>query len=190
MAETTQRRLPLAKVRHEPSSALQLAERTGLTLIHLSGRPERMDFLEAIRSALGVDLPLAPNTSARSGDLALFWLGPGRWLIESERGGGADLEMRLRDAQPPGAAIADVSSGRAVIRVSGEAARRTLAADCPVDLHPRSFPPGTVVQTMLAGMSAMLHARPDRDGFDIYVARSYAVAAWEWLAKDGVVASR
>jgi len=190
VAETPQRRSPLAKLRHESSGSLQLAERTGLTLVHLAGRPERMDFLKAIRSALGVDLPLAPNTSARSGDLTVFWLGPKRWLIEGEQEGGADLEMRLRDAQPPGAAMADVSSGRAVIRVSGEAARRTLAADCPVDLHPRSFPPGTVVQTMLAGMSAMLHVLPDRDGFDIYVARSYAVTAWEWLGKDGVVAAR
>jgi hypothetical protein len=36
---------------------------------------------------------------------------------------------------------------------------------------------------MLAGMSVMMHALPDGDAFDLYVARSYAVAAWEWLAR-------
>lgn len=187
MAETPERRSPLARVRHEPSGALQLAERTGLTLVHLAGRPRRADFLEATRSALGVALPLAPNTTAHTDELTVFWLGPTRWLIACA---GADVEKRLRDADPPGAALADVSSGWAVIRIAGEAARHTLASDCPVDLHPRSFPPGAVVHTMLAGMSVMLHALPDSHGFDIYVARSYALAAWEWLAEDGCGAPR
>jgi sarcosine oxidase, subunit gamma len=147
VAETPQRHSPLAKARYEPSGGLRLAERRGLTLIHLAGRPERVEFLEAIRGALGVDLPLAPNTSARSGDLTVLWLGPGRWLIESS---GADAGTRLRGAAPPGAAVTDVSSGRAVIRIAGDVARRTLAAECPLDLHPRSFPPGAAVQTMFA----------------------------------------
>jgi len=42
---------------------------------------------------------------------------------------------------------------------------------------------------MLAGMSVILHALPDREGFDIYVARSYALDAWKWLAEDGADAS-
>jgi sarcosine oxidase subunit gamma len=180
VTEAPQRRSPLAKVRHEASGALQLAKRTGLTLVHLAGRPGRTDFLDATRGALGVALPLAPNTSAHTDELTVFWLGPTRWLIACAD---ADVEKRLRDADPQGAALADVSGGRVVILVSGEAARRRLAEDCPVDLHRQSLPPGAAVQTMLAGMSVMMHALPDGDAFDLYVARSYAIAAWEWLAR-------
>jgi sarcosine oxidase subunit gamma len=180
MAEVPARHSPLAKSRQQPSGALQLEElRRGLTLIHLAGRPQNAEFLDATRRALDVDLPLAASTTARSDELTVFWLGPTRWLIASAA---PEVETRLRDADPPGAAISDVTGGRVVIRVAGEAAPRTLAADCPVDLHPRSFPPGTAVQTMFAGASVILHALPDRNGFDVYVARSYALAVWEWLA--------
>jgi sarcosine oxidase subunit gamma len=182
VAEAPARHSPLTRARRESSGALQLAERTGLTLIHLAGRPARAEFLEAIRRALDVDLPLAPNTTARAEGLTVFWLGPTRWLIAGEQPTGAEVETRLRAAHAPGAALADVSGGRVVIRVSGAAARRRLAEDCPVDLHRQSLPPGAAVQTMLAGMSVMMHALPDGDAFDLYVARSYAVAAWEWLA--------
>jgi len=178
MAEAA-RHSPLAKSRQQPSGDLQLEERRGLTLIHLAGRPQSAEFLEASRRALGVDLPLAANTTARSDELAIFWLGPTRWLIASAS---ANIEKRLHDADPPGAAISDVTGGRVVIRVSGDDARRTLAADCPVDLHPRSFPPGATVQTMFAGASVLVHALPNRGGFDVYVARSYALAVWQWLA--------
>jgi sarcosine oxidase subunit gamma len=172
----------LEGVRPADRGGLLLAERRGLTLVHLAGRPARQSFLEAAQGALGVALPLEPNTTARSQDLTVFWLAPGRWLIESEVVAAADLEERFREApDAAGAAIADVSGGRTVIRISGAAARHTLAKGCPIDLHPRAFLPGSVAHSMLEGISVMLHYLPDGDAFDLYVARSYARAAWEWL---------
>ena len=93
-----------------------------------------------------------------------------------------EIEDRLRaTSDAAGIAIADLSSGRTVIRVCGDAARRTLAQGCPIDLHPREFPPRNVVHSMLEGISVMLHHLPDGSGFDLYVPRSYGQTMWEWL---------
>ena len=161
-----------------------LTERTGLALVHVAAKPARAGFLDAAPGALGVPLPLEPNTTAPSPELTAFWFGPGRWLIESERLSANEIEGRLRAASDAGGiAIADLSSGRTVICVCGEAARRTLAQGCPIDLHPGAFPPGTIAHSMLEGISVMLHHLPDGNAFDLYVPRSYSLATWEWLTE-------
>jgi sarcosine oxidase subunit gamma len=112
----------------------------------------------------------------------VFWTGPGRWLLLSEKLAANELEDRLR-AYAAGIAVADLSSGRTVIRLCGEVARPILAQGCPIDLHPRELPPGNVAHSMFEGISVMLHHLPDGSGFDLYVPRSYGQTMWEWLAE-------
>jgi sarcosine oxidase subunit gamma len=163
---------------------LVVTERPGLTLVHFAANPSCAGALRSASSALGVALLLEPNTTASSSELTIFWMGAGRWLIESERLAANEIEDRLRAASDAGGvAIADLSSGRTVIRVCGEAARRTLAQGCPIDLHPRAFPPGSIAHSMLEGISVMLHHLPDGNAFDLYVPRSYSLATWEWLTE-------
>jgi sarcosine oxidase subunit gamma len=157
-----------------------LEERRNLTLVHLTARPEP-GVLDGVQRGLGLALPLAPNTVARGDTLSIFWLGPGRWLVESGSIAPPDLERRLRDDLGGQAAeITDVSGGRAVMRIAGDGARWLLAKGCPIDLHPKAFPPGAVAHTMLEGVTIMLHA-PDVDALDLYVGRSYGRHVWEWL---------
>ena len=153
-----------------------VTERPGLTLVHVAAK--------SASSALGVALPVEPNTTADNGEITIFWMGPGRWLIQSEHLTADEIEDRLRATSDAAAmAITDLSSARTVIRICGAAARHTLAKGCPIDLHVRAFPPGTVVQSVLEGVSVMLHHLPDGRGFDLDVPRSYAEAIWEWLAQ-------
>lgn len=169
---------------HGQAPGVLLSERRGLTLVHLAGRPEWESFVDAARSALGVALPVKPNTTAQAGDLTIFWLAPTRWLIERPSSALDDLEARLRDALgPAGAAVTDVRAGRIVLQISGADARRTLAKGCPIDLHPRAFPPGGLAQSMLEGVSVMLHALPGNNALDLYIPRSYARHVWEWLTR-------
>jgi sarcosine oxidase subunit gamma len=158
-----------------------LTERARLTLIHLAGRPGRADFLAASSAALSLDLPLEPNMVARGAGLTVFALAPTRWLVESESIAPETLEARLSKALAGSGAVTDVSGGRMAVRIAGRDARALLAKDCPIDLHPRAFTPGTCAQTTLADVSVLIHALPDGGHFDLYGPRSYGVHLWEWL---------
>jgi sarcosine oxidase subunit gamma len=161
---------------------LVLAERPGLALVYVAANPGGGGSRPSASTALGVALPVEPNTTTSSADLTIFWMGPGRWLIESEHLAANAIEDRLRAASDgEKLAIVDLSSGRTVIRVCGDAARRTLAQGCPIDLHPHAFPPRNVLHSVLEGISVMLHHLPDGSGFDLYVPRSYGQTTWEWL---------
>lgn len=163
--------------------ALTLRERRGLALVHLAGRPGRTGFLEAAADCLGVGLPLAPNTTTRGGDVIVFWLAPTRWLVQSATLAPDALERRVgAGMEGTGAAVNDVSSGRAVVGAAGPALRAVLAKGCPIDLHPRSFPPGACAQTALSGVAVLLHAVA-ADTFDLHLPRSFAYHVWEWLLR-------
>ena len=87
------------------------------------------------------------------------------------------------------AAITDVTDGRVAFRVAGPSARDVLAKGCPLDLHPRAFPPGRCAQSLLAKASVLIHLvddDPERGpSFDVYVARSFAQYLWTWLEDAG-----
>jgi heterotetrameric sarcosine oxidase gamma subunit len=159
-----------------------LAERVGVSLVHLAGRNARAEFLPGAKDALGVALPVEPNRSAQGPEVVLFPLAPGRWLVESSSIAPADLEQSLRSAvADAGGAVADVSSAWTILRLAGPDARRTLAKGCPIDLHPSVFPRGSFAQTSLEGTAVLLHALPAGDAIDLYLPRSFGRHTCEWL---------
>jgi sarcosine oxidase subunit gamma len=189
VAERAERRPALAGI-HRPGvfgasgendPGVVLTERARLTLIHLAGRPSRAGFLAAASAALSLDLPLEPNMVARGAGLTVFALAPTRWLVESESIAPETLEARLANGLAGTGAVTDVSGGRMAVRVGGAGARALLAKDCPIDLHPRAFRPGTCAQSILADVSVLIHALADGEHFDLYGPRSYGVHLWEWL---------
>jgi sarcosine oxidase subunit gamma len=154
--------------------------RTGKII--LRGDPTEKGFTGAVRGALDIDLPLAANTSSQGARLSALWLGPDEWLLLCAAGRAAAVIEALRAAlSGRHAAIVDIGDARCAAHLSGAAARGVLAQGCAVDLHPRAFAPGTVAQTRLAQAEVILH-RSAEDGFDIYVARSFADYLWRWLA--------
>jgi sarcosine oxidase subunit gamma len=64
-----------------------------------------------------------------------------------------------------------------------------LAKGCPLDLHPRAFPPGACAQSLLAKVAVLIHLQDDDrargPSFDVYVARSFAHYLWMWLEDAG-----
>ena len=186
MAKPAERRSALAEV-YSPGTygaatpdgpGVTLSERRGLTLIHLAGRPGALT--GALRQAIGLDLPEAPNTTAGGAEGAALWLAPGRWLVVSAREEPHRLEQRLAAAVGAAGAATDVSSGRTVVRIDGACARDLLAKGCPLDLHPRAFKPGHCAQSLIAKVNALLHA-VDEARIDLYVARGFGLYMWEWL---------
>ncbi len=136
---------------------------------------------ERIQTLFGIALPAGPKRVA-AGKRAFIGMGPGQWLA---------VEQSSRDPQafPAGlakdlaglASISDQSDARAVIRVSGPAARRVLAKGLPVDLHPRVFRPGDAALTQIALIGAHIWQIDEAPTYEIAVFRSLAGSFADWL---------
>ena len=145
-----------------------LAERRNLSILHVAGPVECESVL-----------------TTRQTSATVLWLAPDRWLVVSVGPDSGAFEGQVCSALDTlSAAVNDVSHGRTVIRVTGAQSRLLLAKGCSVDLHPRAFTPGRCAQTNMAGINVLLHALDGEDGFDVYVARGFALSLWEWMT-DG-----
>lgn len=158
-----------------------LKEIPHLAQITLRGDPGNADFLAAVRSALGFDLPLKANTVAASGDLSALWLGPDEWLVVGAPDSEADLTARLNAAlKERHASVVDVTANRTVLDLSGPSARAVLEKACSLDLRSRAFKPGQCAQTNLARTVGILELMQG-GAWRIYVRNSFAVYLADWL---------
>jgi sarcosine oxidase subunit gamma len=139
-------------------------------------------FAEAANRLFGLALPLRPNTSARSDDAALLWMGPTSWLFVASPDPSIlafdDMRRALNGA---GAALFDLSSSYVAWEVAGSAAARVLNRGCPLDLSPDAFPAGHCAQSLLGHATAWCHRPDESTTFIVIAARSYARDAWEFL---------
>ena len=149
-------------------------------IIELRGTPEE-GFLSAVHQLIDITPPKeSPHTALRDG-LTCFWMGPDRWWLISE---GAPLlpstdELRQCLAGFEASTV-DIGEAFTGLAVSGPNARDVLAKGCTIDLHPRAFQPGEVVQTNL-GKAQVALFQVDKGTYRIYVRRSFAEYLWLWL---------
>ncbi|MFG2193811.1 sarcosine oxidase subunit gamma [Streptomyces sp. NPDC048639] len=138
---------------------------------------------DAAGLALGLQLPLEPNTLVRGGELTALWLGPDEWLVVGPPGAEHDLRARLRAvSECPAASVVEVSAQRTTLLVGGARSRDLLARGCSLDLHPRSFGAGRCAQTNLARSQVVLAARDaHKPGFWVLVRSSFAAYLGDWL---------
>jgi sarcosine oxidase, subunit gamma len=101
-------------------------------------------------------------------------LGPDEWLLQSTSSRSPGAECRLRPAIGSElAAVVDVSSGYAVLELTGPRVREVLRKGCPLDVHPRVFRVGQCAQTHFFKAGIIL--RPiDPDVYELVVRRSFA----------------
>jgi sarcosine oxidase subunit gamma len=170
---------------------IRLCERTGLGKIDLRGDPGERAFMTGVGRVLDLLLPTEPNSSASKNAITALWLGPDQWLLTCPGDDTSFFINSLREALADiHAAVTDQSDGRVAFGLAGPSARDVLAKGCPLDLHPRSFTPGSAAQILLAKSDVLIHLRADdpRQGpsFDVYVARSFAHYLWAWLQDAGL----
>ena len=152
---------------------------------NLQGDPARADFMGEVERRFGRSPPTLANTTSRSADSTLLWIGPKSWLWVAHpsappRLTPADFE-RTRDAlNQQGGALFDVSAGRVAFSLSGVQAATVLAKGCPLDLHPRAFAVGHCAQSVLGRVNALIYKR-DEASFVVMVARSFAADIWHSL---------
>lgn len=173
---------PLRRAFPVAGGELQMAEQTGLTQIQLfaGGLPH----LEA-----GVVAALGVVPGERIGDVVgeatrVMTVAPGRWLVVAPLATAA-----LDRLEAAGARVVDLSASRVVVRLSGAGTVSLLQKGCGLDLAPAAFPPGSCASTLVSHYQCLLHRLPDGATFDIYVARSLARSAWEWLCETAATDS-
>lgn len=147
----------------------------------------------ALENALGIPLPATVGevTGATDGHgQAILWLGPDEFLAvgpdEAETGvPTAVVATRLAAAlgEQPGQAV-DVSANRATLELGGPRARSVLEKSCQLDLHPREFPVGKAVLTLLESTGAVIW-RSGEDIWRVMPRASFTTHVVRWLL-DGM----
>jgi sarcosine oxidase subunit gamma len=144
--------------------------------IDLKGDPAEPGFLAAVKAALGLDLPLAPRSSATSGNTVVLWLSIDQWLIVVPFDGAAELARKLQEALAPfHTLVVDLSDARSIFRIRGLGAREVVMKGASVDLTHTDDRAGTVRRFNFVDLAAMVHVVSDEpETLDLYVFRSVA----------------
>lgn len=165
------------------NTSISMREISERGMIDLRGSTADKKFMAAAKFALGVELPKAPRTSTTFGDVQVLWLSTDQWLVLTGRARVTALLADLRKALGTIHSLAvDVSDMRAIIRLEGDGVRETLMKGSTLDLISEDYAPGTVRRMRFAEIAALLHV-VEQNMIDIYVFRSYADYAWEFLVK-------
>lgn len=158
---------------------VRLSERKTLTAIQvLSFNGKHPDTAAAIATVLGIKCSTRPGIVDSDGKTQVCWNGPNSWMIvcsdvEAGRAPG-ELFTALQDAIGDLGAVVDQSHGRCGLRLSGLHARKVMAKNTAIDLHPRAFGPGQCAMTSVAHMNATVIQVDDSPTYDLFVIRSLA----------------
>jgi len=159
-----------------------LEERRMGTQLAIRGDAGNEDLGAAVAGILGLELPVEPKTARRKPGGAILWLGPDEWLAVLTEQTNGTLITRFDEAlSDMHHAVVDVSHSRTVIGIRGTHATDVLMKGTNIDLHPRVFGADSCIQAHLARCHMLLHRLDEGAGYDVYVHRSFAVYAWQWL---------
>jgi heterotetrameric sarcosine oxidase gamma subunit len=165
-------------------TGVTLRERLDLDLVQVAAFAQTREPLTAALShTLGMLLPADGRTASLQGDVTVYQIAPGRYLISRPWGVGATLFDELTPVIGPDVgAVTDLSHARSFIELRGEAAREVLARGFALDLDPLVFGENAFAQTPVHHISTLLHRLPgEPSAFRILVLRTFARSFWEWL---------
>lgn len=141
----------------------------------------RDDVRQRASEHLGCALPDLLSASAGSGTRALR-LGPDAYLLLLDPEATAATAGRLHRALAGlHHAVVEVSDRFEGVAIDGVRSREVLNAGCALDLHPRAFPVGRTVRTLLAKATVILTRPREDDRFELFVDRSLAPYLWLFL---------
>lgn len=176
-----ERQSALAGFPHGDAAAegARLFELRPLSILQVQAFPDSLaEARDGLATLLGVEVPAAGGSA---GD-AVLSMGTGRFLIRADV---PDLAARFEEALAADvASVTDLSHGRTVLRLEGDATTELLARCLLLDLDPSVFPAGRVAETAIHHVDVVVH-RQTTTRFDLWVMRSLAEALSEWLVDAG-----
>lgn len=163
-----------------------LSELAFVGMLNVRGNAADARFRQAVLAAIGLDLPVQPNTASLGAGRQLLWLGPDEWLLKLPRTESAGVESALR-AGFGGlhTSLVQVGNGNTTLTLQGPAAADLLSCACPLDLHPRVFGTGALAQTHVAKAGAIVLCLQAGSSFELTVRRSFADYLFRWLCEAG-----
>lgn len=161
---------------------LRISEAQPGAILMIQSWPDTLATVEAVvTQTLKTDLP-APGHGVQFDGGTILAIGPGRFLLAV---GDAGAGKSFREAfSTSDAAVTDISHGRTVLRLEGDAAEELLQHAAPVDFGMKAFPAGRVAQTAIHHVDVVVH-RSSETSFDIWALRSFAESLLEWLVDAG-----
>ncbi|MYR44503.1 sarcosine oxidase subunit gamma family protein [Streptomyces sp. SID5910] len=175
------------RIRAASTPAVRLAELPFLTMTALRVDPAG-PAADRVGKVLGAALPTRCGDTARAGARTALWLGPDEWLVVSgdDEPGALTDELRRALTGDHGAAgsVVDVSANRTTLALSGPFARHVLEKGCPLDLHPRSFAPGSALVTQVGPVPVVLWQtgeEPAAPAYRLLPRASFADHLTRWL---------
>jgi len=165
----------------EGKSPITVEERADLTLYIVSAASGKSGGIgEQVNGLTGLDLPAGPKRVSKDG-LSLIGTAPDQWLAIAEGQAARKTLDELAGALSGLATTADISDGKAVLRVSGPRVRDALVKGCSLDLDPRAFKPGDAATTPVALIDCQIWQIDETPSYELAVPSSFAGSFWHWL---------
>lgn len=140
---------PIARSPIRPAEPIGLAAGWEVSL-RRSQAPLRLADLTPLRKlavkAEAAPFPIPYGRSARQGDLLIAASGPGEWTVMA--GPGFPIEISVSGF----ATVIDITHGRALVRLTGAAARSVLEKICAIDLSDSMCPDGAAFRASVANV--------------------------------------
>lgn len=167
----------------EGGGRVVLSEAPVRALVQLQAWPTTAQAVkDALATVVPGELPAMGHATEGAGFI-LVHIAPGRFMLT---GPDTDLPARLTDLIPAVAgAVTDLSHGRAVLSLEGEATADVLQKCVALDLSDAAFPVGRAAATMIHHIDVLI-VRRRKTRFDLWVLRSFAEALAEWLLDAGL----
>ncbi|MFZ1904752.1 MAG: sarcosine oxidase subunit gamma family protein [Steroidobacteraceae bacterium] len=159
---------------------LRIGETRGWNLLQVAAFSATLEELEqAARPLLGGDLPTRLGKAISVNGRRLLKTGPEQfWIITRAS---EDLTTAFEAAVTYDiGTVTPLSHSRTCIFVEGLSARELLATGIALDLHPAAFQLDSFALTGLHHTPILIHRSGD-NRYELYVMRTFALWAWEWL---------
>jgi heterotetrameric sarcosine oxidase gamma subunit len=162
---------------------LVLSEARPVVALQFQAWPDTLAIVEAvITQTLGLATvpPVGSAVTLAGGSLCA--IGAGRFfLFTGSEGTAATFRTAFSSSD---AAVTDISHGRTILHLEGDAAAELLSRCVALDLDTAAFPPGRVAQTAIHHVDVLIH-RLTESRFEIWALRSFAESLAEWILDAG-----
>lgn len=122
--------------------------------------------------AWGAPLPTEPLSTLQQDDRWAAHLGPDEWLLLARNGDAANALFEIGHEWP--ISIVETTDREVEWRIYGQAARRVLAAGCPLDLDGKAFPHFHATRTVFGSTEIVLWRGEQAAEWRLRALRSYS----------------